>query len=146
MGMKKPSPTSLAHLKRMWAGSIAVGMMTEVCAILMSRVAYVCFRPHRFVFNLGYGFDATDPMMTSPALLLTAMFLELFFECIVDFMAVSVESEEGVDVDEFWKMFHTNPAAYWGLFVMNNVIAFLLTLWAFVSVERRKTPPDSQKK
>ena len=37
-------------------------MHMEVTCIITARVAYIVLRHHRFIFNLGYGFDAFDPV------------------------------------------------------------------------------------
>ena len=39
---------------RQWAASTAVSMYLEFSAIILCRFAFVVFRPHRFVVNLGY--------------------------------------------------------------------------------------------
>ena len=51
-------------------------------------------RPHRFVFNLGYANIAAsgEVSVTSTAMLLSAVFLELAFEFLVDNVALQVES------------------------------------------------------
>ena len=51
-------------------------------------------RPHRFVFNLGYAnIGASGGVgVTSTAMLLSALFLELAFEFLVDNVALQVES------------------------------------------------------
>ena len=51
-------------------------------------------RPHRFVFNLGYANIAGSGgvSVTSTAMLLSALFLELAFEFLVDNIALQVES------------------------------------------------------
>ena len=51
-------------------------------------------RPHRFVFNLGYADIAAlgGVSVTSTAMLLSAVFLELAFEFLVDNVALQVES------------------------------------------------------
>ena len=51
-------------------------------------------RPHRFVFNLGYANIAASGgvSVTSTAMLLSALFLELAFEFLVDNVALQVES------------------------------------------------------
>ena len=65
----------------------------EFSSIMISRMAYVVMRPHRFVFNLGYGIDSSG--MTSMGLLLTSMFIELCFEFAVDTIALQNESSNG---------------------------------------------------
>ena len=47
------------------SASAAASMFHEVTSIVTCRVAYLLFRPHRFVFNFGYGFDEGDPRMSS---------------------------------------------------------------------------------
>lgn len=51
-------------------------------------------RPHRFVFNLGYANIAGAGMIStsSTALLLTAAFLELAFEFVIDNIALQIEA------------------------------------------------------
>ena len=51
-------------------------------------------RPHRFIFNLGYAnIAASDEIaVTSTAMLLTAAFLELAFEFVVDNISLQIES------------------------------------------------------
>ena len=40
-----------------------MSMYIEFVAIITSRVMYLAFRKHRFVINLGYGFDSSDANM-----------------------------------------------------------------------------------
>ena len=66
----------------------------EFSSIIISRLAYMVMRPHRFVFNLGYTNIAASGTVgvTSVAMLLSATFLELAFEFVVDNVALQVES------------------------------------------------------
>ena len=66
----------------------------EFSSIIISRLTYMVMRPHRFVFNLGYANIAASGgvSVTSTAMLLSALFLELAFEFLVDNVALQVES------------------------------------------------------
>ena len=88
-------------------------------------------RPHRFAFNLGYGFGASDPWMTDPTLLFTSMFLELGLELGVDSAAMEIEHRHGIDVNKFWEMWRVNPGNFFGLHVMNSLMALYFSFWAF---------------
>ena len=103
-----------------------MGMYNEYVAIITSRVMYIALRPHRFAFNLGYGFDSTDASMTTITMLVTSAFIELIFEGLVDCYALDIEFKNGVDVDEFWKMWKVNPAAFWGMTVCDSLLASLV--------------------
>ena len=94
-------------------------MRTEVTCIVASRLIYLSFRAHRYVFNFGYGHvsheegmikptvssilkrhldaallsqNAEDVAMTSLEQIFTSLFLELAFEGMVDALAVDIES------------------------------------------------------
>ena len=88
---------------------------------------YVVSRPHRFVFNLGYGFDSNDTRMTTVAMLVTSAFIELVFEGIVDGHALFIEWQNGINVDSFWIMWQMNPAAFWGLAVSDSLLSIIVS-------------------
>ena len=48
--------------------------------------------------------------MTSVSITLTALFVELAFECAVDVVAVTVEHDQGVNLDDFWKIWHKSES------------------------------------
>ena len=104
-----------------------MGMYMEVVSILTSRIVYVAARPHRFTFNLGYGFDSEDVHMTTIAVLVTSAFIELIFEGAVDAYALDVEHMNGINVDEFWKMWKVNPVAFWGLAVTDSFMSIMVS-------------------
>ena len=54
------------------------------------------------MFNLGYGFVESSGM-TSASQILASMFVELVLELVIDSMALSIEYENGIDMDLFWK-------------------------------------------
>ena len=116
----------LAQNKR--AASAAMGMYIEFVAIITSRVMYLAFRQHRFVVNLGYGFDSNDSAMTTLTVLVTSAFLELVFEGIVDALALDIEFRNGVNVDSFWIMWEANPVAFWGMTLADGMVAVFLCI------------------
>ena len=68
----------------------------SVClsAIIVSKLVYVFFRPHRFIFNFGFGFNDADELMSPVGFLFASLFIELSFEFVIDTMAVQVEENE----------------------------------------------------
>ena len=104
-----------------------MGMYIEIVAIITTRMLYVAFRPHRFVFNLGYGFDSEDKEMTTITTLVTSAFIELMFEGIVDALALDIESKNGVNIDEFWRMWGSNPAGFWGLTISDSLLSVVVS-------------------
>ena len=116
---------------RIWSVSTAMSMYVEFSAIITCRVMYIVFRPHRFVVNFGYGFDADDAAMTSVATIVVSMFIELAFEAVVDGMALTIEFKNGVDLNKFWKMWRVNAYAFWGVITCDGINAMLMTTWAF---------------
>ena len=65
-------------------------------AIIVSKLIYIFFRPHRFVLNFGFGFDEADELMSPISFIFASLFLELAFELVVDVMALQVELQEYV--------------------------------------------------
>ena len=106
-----------------------MGMYIEFVAIITCRVMYVAFRHHRFVVNLGYGFDSSDENMTTLSMLIVSAFIELIFEGVVDAYALDVEWKNGVNVDNFWQMWKVNAAAFWGTALLDGVISIFISLW-----------------
>ena len=116
--------------KQVWACSSANSMIFEIVAIISTHLTYMLFRPNRFVINLGYGATALDREMTTVSITLTALFVELAFECAIDVLAVTVEHDQGVDLDDFWKIWHRNPWAYYPDHIIICALAIFLSLWA----------------
>ena len=131
MGYPEPDALEVAHRRKVWAACSVMSMFMEVVAIITSKLVYILMRPHRFVFNLGYGFDANDSSMIPPELIMTSLMIELGFEGVVDCMAIIVEHEEGVDTEDFWQMWRVNPINFWGVAVMDSTVALVMALWAF---------------
>ena len=52
------------------------------------------FRPHRFIFNFGFGFNDADELMSPIGFLFVSLFIELSFEFVIDVMALQVEEKE----------------------------------------------------
>ena len=121
--------TMIPCFKHKRATQTAVSMYTEFVAIVTCRVMYLAFRQHRFVVNLGYGFDASDENMTTTTMLITSAFIELIFEGVVDAFALDVEWRNGVNVNEFWKMWKVNAPAFWGNSVMDGIAAVHTSIW-----------------
>lgn len=107
-------------------------MVYEFVAIIVCRLTYLAFRPHRFVMNLGYGFDETDARQTSSNMILVSMLIELFFEGCVDVMALQIEGGHGIKMNMFWEMWRVNPFAFLGLHASQMSVAVLLGLWGFM--------------
>ena len=116
---------------RIQSASTAMSMYIEFSAIITCRVLYIVFRQHRVVVNFGYGFDANAEAMTSAAMLITAMFIELAFEAVVDGFALILEFKHGIDLDKFWEMWRVNAAAFWGQHVFDGLLATTVVIWAF---------------
>ena len=91
-------------------------------------------RPHRFAFNFGYGFDATDDAMTSVAFLFASMFLELGLEVAIDCAALGIEQRHGINVDKFWEMWLVNPGNFLGFHFSVDMVALMSAFWAFSSL------------
>ena len=90
--------------KKIWAISITSSMVAEVYAIILSRLMYLFFRPHRYIFNVGYG--AGDEAIADAGLILLSIVIEIALEVVVDAAALEVEAGHGVDLDEFWKLWN----------------------------------------
>ena len=103
----------------------------QFVSIITCRIIYIAFRQHRFVFNFGYGFDSNDTNMMTTTMLITSAFIELLFEGVVDAYALSVESENGIDLNAFWTMWKANGASFWGLAVADSLLAAHTILWGF---------------
>ena len=58
-------------------------------------------------------------------MLIASMGIELFFEAIIDSMALHIEAQHGVNLDEYWNAWRKNPISFWGC----NVTASLAALW-----------------
>ena len=104
MGTPERSAAELALQRKLWAASVAQSMYIEFVAIITCRVMYIAFRPHRFIFGFGYGFDANDAYMTSVSVLVASTFVELIFEGVVDAFALNIEKKNGIDLNDFWEM------------------------------------------
>ena len=57
--------------------SAATSMCHEITSIIVSRVQWLVFRPHRYVINFGYGAGSD---MASAGFMIIALLLELAFE------------------------------------------------------------------
>ena len=77
-------------------------MVFEFSAIIFARAAFVLLRPHRHVFNLGYAVSEEESGLNDAALVVFGMFLEIILEFAIDFAAIQVEREHGVDLEEYW--------------------------------------------
>ena len=104
LGYPEMSDAELAFQRKTWAASTAMSMYIEFTSIITSRIMYLAFRQHRFVINLGYGFDSSDANMTTVTMLMTSVFIELIFEAVVDAYALEVEHGNGINLDDFWDM------------------------------------------
>ena len=91
-------------------------------------------RPHRFVYNFGYGFDAKDGAMTSAAFLFTSMLLELGLEFAIDISAIDIEHQHGINMDKFWEMWQVNPGNFFGFHVSTSLLALAYSFWTFTSL------------
>ena len=58
--------------------------------------------PHNSTFNFGYGYDASHAGMTSSTVLVTSAAIELLFEGVVDALALNIETQNGIDLEQFW--------------------------------------------
>ena len=88
-----------------WAVSVVHSMTIEITAIISSKVAVVAFRPHIFIFNLGF----QRPVPPSISELLAQTILELTIEVVVDFIALHKEmlkSKIPVDVNDAFNQSH----------------------------------------
>ena len=128
LGKSEISDVELLYLRRTWAASIVMTMYTEFTAIITSRVMYIVFRQHRFILNLGYGFDSNDSGMTAATVLVFSAFIELVFEGVVDAYALGIEWRNGVDVKVFWRMWEANASAFWFLALSDSFFAIIMTL------------------
>ena len=72
--------------------------------------------------------------MTSSTVLVTSAAIELLFEGIVDALALDVESRNGIDLDLFWGMWRRNAVGFWGIAVVNSLMATSASIWAFKQV------------
>ena len=131
LGYDERSAIELAAQRKIWAASTAMSMYTELVSIITCRTLYVAFRPHRFVINFGYGFDASDAGMASTVVILSSTGIELFFEGLVDALALDVEAKNGVDLNKFWNMWRSNAAAFWSVMLANGAISIAAVIWAF---------------
>ena len=95
MGRDKPGSVQKEVAMKVWASSIAMTSFYEVVAIICCRMTYLFFRPHRFVFNLGYGFVEGDIGMTTIGMIFISMIMELAFEFLVDILALQIEARHG---------------------------------------------------
>lgn len=130
-GLPELTEDELKVQRRVWSASTAAAMCHEFSSIIISRMAYVVMRPHRFVFNLGYiSTGVYGAGMTSVELLFTSMFVELCFEFVVDTITLQIEAghgerhicqfsaksvhalshlkdtRTGIRISTFWKMWH----------------------------------------
>ena len=95
-GLPPPTEDELKLQLRMWSASTAVAMYHEFSSIIISRMAYIIMRRHRFIFNLGYTVAGGNSVgMTSVGLIFTSMFVELCFEFVVDTITLQVEAGHG---------------------------------------------------
>ena len=109
-------------------------MYHEFVAIFSARMSYVMMREHRFIFNLGYGFDDNSAEMTSAALIFASLFVELIFEIIIDTNSLTIEWEHGIDCNYFWSMFADQPAMYTFVFFAHSATAMLVSVWSFSTI------------
>ncbi len=130
-GEDSPTGAQLKYKRLTQAASAACGMRCEVTSIITSRLTYMMMRPHRFAFNFGYGFDASDEYMVSAEFLMASMFLELGLEVVVDGAATDIEFRHGIDVESFWRMWRRNPGHYLGVHVCSSLAALQMAFWAF---------------
>ena len=96
-----PREEKLEH--DVWAIAIMHSMIAELGAIVIIKILIVLFRPHRFAFNFGYGFDETSVSTAGVSTLLLGMFVELICEGLVDVIAMKMEVAEGIDFTRYWK-------------------------------------------
>ena len=122
------------HHRRVWAASISVVMVYEFSAIIVSRIAYIAIRPHRFVYNLGYGFDEKASGMQNVSVVVINMVIELLFEGCIDAMALHIERGRGINFNEFWNMWRINPIAFIGMHMCQTSVSLFMAIWAFASV------------
>ena len=96
-GAEKPTAKEREYQKQVWAISICQSMTAEFCAIILSRSLYLLFRPHRYVFNLGYGGEGLDS-----GLIVINLFLELSGEALIDILAVYTEVRAGLPLGKYF--------------------------------------------
>lgn len=124
-GIPEFTPTELAWQRKIWSASSTTSMYIEFTSIITGRIIYVAFRPHRFAFNFGYG------VMTPVAVLVTSTGIELIFECVIDVIALDIESRHGIDPDLFWKMWRANPYAFFFQLIFDSFLASGICIWTF---------------
>ena len=101
--MPKLSPREEKLERDVWTVAITHSMVSELGAIVVIKILILFFRPHRFVFNFGYGFDDIANSSVSAGNLLLSMFLELICEALVDVIAMGMEITDGIDLKRYWK-------------------------------------------
>ena len=121
-------------MKKIWAINIVQTMYIEILAIVASRVAYILFRQHRFVMNIGYGFDDNDTNMSSVSMVMLGMVLELVFELAIDTLSLGIEEQHGVDLEAYWDMWRPNALRNLGCHMVQPTSSFLNALWMFSSI------------
>ena len=72
--------------------------------------------------------------MTTVTMLITSAFLELIFEGVVDAHALDIEFKNGIDLEDFWKMWGANAAAFWGVTLADSVVSITIMIWAFKQI------------
>ena len=125
------TPEELTEQRFCWMVQIGNSTIIEVFAILAHALCVVLFRPHRFVFNFGYG--STEEAGVVLSVVLVNTLLELCGELLTDHMALHAEMESGVVADRYFGF----VTAAWGHVGRNFgqlLCALGIVLWTFSRV------------
>ena len=79
-------------------------MQQEFIAIVLCRITYLVFRPHRFVFNFGYGGRSMES-----GLVVVNMMLEIVGEALIDVAAAYTEIRQGIDLPIYFVLMDRAP-------------------------------------
>ena len=110
---------------RVWAVSIMNTMQQEFIAIVLCRITYLVFRPHRFVFNFGYNGNIES------GLVVVNMMLEIVGEALIDIVAAYTEIRQGIFLPIYFTLLDRAPLSFNACFTNIHFTIIIFQLWAF---------------
>lgn len=119
-----------------WTASICHSMIAEHVAIIVRWAAVLMLPVHRYVFDLGYEDDISRYSRMSSSqeqTILFAFFIEWLSEIVIDRIAVNVEFQAGVPLEDFFK--HLRKTFYMtGSHIFGTLFGTTMCLWTFTSI------------
>ena len=104
-------------------------MLIELNAIFLARFMFVILEQDKYVVDLGYSVNGNE---AAAGVLLVNLFLEVFGECAVDYVALWSEAQEGIPVHQYFE--YLNKWSMVGFHAANTCATLGWAVWTFATV------------